>query len=163
MPRACVDESPPNWSVFSHVGRRLDIVTCQSGLPFFCLPSRRSREIMLGAQNMLAHGASGLVLGPVLAPRTLVRVQPLAMVERDSEGYIKEDALGDWTELKKSTARPPSTVIQPTLPDPPSPPRPPPRPLSLSLALLLHILSSPPHRIFRAYKPLTTFRRWARR
>ena len=34
---------------------------------------------------------------------------------------------------------------------------------SLSLALLLHILSSPPHRIFRAYKPLTTFRRWARR
>ena len=35
--------------------------------------------------------------------------------------------------------------------------------LSLSLALLLHILSSPPHRIFRAYKPLTTFRRWARR
>ena len=118
---------------------------------------------MLAAQNMLAHGASGLVLGPVLAPRTLVRVQPLAMVERDSEGYIKEDALGDWTELKKSTARPPSTVIQPTLPDPPSPPRPPPRHLSLSLALLLHILSSPPHRIFRAYKPLTTFRRWARR
>ena len=40
---------------------------------------------MLAAQNMLAHGASGLVLGPVLAPRTLVRVQPLAMVERDSE------------------------------------------------------------------------------
>jgi hypothetical protein len=31
-------------------------------------------------------------------------VQPLAMVERDAEGYIKEDALGDWTELKKSTA-----------------------------------------------------------
>ena len=87
---------------------------------------------MLAAQNMLAHGASGLVLGPVLAPRTLVRVQPLAMVERDSEGYIKEDALGDWTELKKSTARPPSTLIQPTLPDPPSPPRPPPRPLSLA-------------------------------
>ena len=40
---------------------------------------------MLAAQNMLAHGASGLVLGPVLAPRTLVRVHPLAMVERDSE------------------------------------------------------------------------------
>lgn len=59
---------------------------------------------MLSAQHMLAHGASGLVLGPMLAPRTLVRVQPLAMVERDAEGYIKEDALGDWTELKKSTA-----------------------------------------------------------
>ena len=59
---------------------------------------------MLGAQNILAHGASGLVLGPVLAPRTLVRVQPLAMVERDEQGYIKEEALGDWTKLKKSTA-----------------------------------------------------------
>lgn len=59
---------------------------------------------MLCAQNILAHGASGLVLGPVLAPRTLVRVQPLAMVERDDQGYIKEEALGDWTELKKSTA-----------------------------------------------------------
>ena len=89
---------------------------------------------MLAAQNMLAHGASGLVLGPVLAPRTLVRVQPLAMVERDSEGYIKEDALGDWTELKKSTARPASTLIQPTLPDPrPPPPRPTTSP-SLSLS-----------------------------
>jgi len=59
---------------------------------------------MLCAQNILAHGASGLVLGPVLAPRTLVRVQPLAMVERDDQGYIKEEALGDWTELKKSAA-----------------------------------------------------------
>ena len=59
---------------------------------------------MLCAQNILAHGASGLVLGPVLAPRTLVRVQPLAMVERDEQGYIKEEALGDWTELKKSAA-----------------------------------------------------------
>ena len=33
------------------------------------------------------------VLAPVLAPRTLVRVQPLAMVERDEQGYIKEEAL----------------------------------------------------------------------
>ena len=66
--------------------------------------SRRDLRSMLSAQHMLAHGASGLVLGPMLAPRTLVRVQPLAMVERDAEGYIKEDALGDWTELKKSTA-----------------------------------------------------------
>ena len=48
---------------------------------------------MLAAQNMLAHGASGLVLGPVLAPRTLVRVQPLAMVERDSEvGLFASDS-----------------------------------------------------------------------
>ena len=37
-------------------------------------------------------------------PASLVRVQPLAMVERDEQGYIKEEALGDWTKLKKSTA-----------------------------------------------------------
>ena len=108
---------------------------------------------MLAAQNMLAHGASGLVLGPVLAPRTLVRVQPLAMVERDSEGYIKEDALGDWTELKKSTARPPSTVIQPTLPDPPSPPRPPLRPLSLSRLTAPHPIQPSTSYISRLQTP----------
>ena len=72
-------------------------------LPRSLEPPRWCRT-MLGAQNILAHGASGLVLGPVLAPRTLVRVQPLAMVERDEQGYIKEEALGDWTKLKKSTA-----------------------------------------------------------
>ena len=89
------------------------------------------------AELLLLQAASGLVFGPIFAHRLAVRSQPLAMVERDAEGYIKEDALGDWTELKKSTARPASSpLIQPTLPDPPSPPRPATSPsLSLSRAL----------------------------
>jgi hypothetical protein len=57
----------------------------------------------LVVQLAVVQAVGGLVFGPVFA-RRLVRSQPPAMVERDAEGYIKEDALGDWTELKKSTA-----------------------------------------------------------
>mmetsp|Transcript_22441 Transcript_22441/g.45813 ORF Transcript_22441/g.45813 Transcript_22441/m.45813 type:complete len:231 (+) Transcript_22441:36-728(+) len=59
----------------------------------------------LALQLVLVQTASGLVCGPIFA-RRLVRSLPPAMaeLERDAEGYIKEDALGDWTKLKKSTA-----------------------------------------------------------
>lgn len=54
---------------------------------------------------ILAHAASGLVVGPFRAPQRFTRLQRQpTMQKRDEQGYIAESELGDWTELKKSTA-----------------------------------------------------------
>ena len=165
MPGACVDESPPNWSVFSHVGRRLDnrvIVLRRARGPVFLPPvASVSRNHARSPEHARSRRQRPGARPGARTPHA--RARAAARHGREGLRGLHQGGCPGRLDGTQEVDGAPTLYRHPTHPTGPTLTTSPTTSPSLSLALLLHILSSPPHRIFRAYKPLTTFRRWARR